>query len=189
MMEHSVNAANAPIPDISAANRAHDTRRILEQRAARLARPRRGIDEEERISIVEFCVRGEQYGIEPTYVREVYRFNTLTRVPGAPAFVVGIINVRGRVVSLIDLRVFFELPLQGLHDRSRALILASGDMEFGVLIDAIDRTRDVPVADMETSLPSLTGIRKRYLKGITSDRVVILDGGRLLSDNTLIAKD
>ena len=179
-MTHAKDHLETPV------STADDKQRILAARAARLARPRDSGEQGATLPVVQFTIGCEQYAIEPMYVREVFRFRDLTRVPGVPPFVLGIINVRGRVVSLLDLRVFFDLPRQGLHDRSRAVILFWNEMEIGILIDAIDRAREVPVSSIEPALPALTGIRARYLKGITADRVVILDGRKLLTDKTLV---
>lgn len=140
----------------------------------------------EGIEIVEFLLAHERYGIESRYVREVCSLTEITPVPCTPPFVLGIINLRGRIVSVIDIRKFFDLPEQGLTDLNRVILLGSGEMEFGILADAVSGVRNLLMSDLQDTLPTLTGIREEYLKGISKDREVILDGGRLLSDKRLI---
>lgn len=140
----------------------------------------------EAIEIVEFLLAHERYGIESIYVREVCSLTEITPVPCTPPFALGIINLRGRIVSVIDIRKFFDLPEQGLTDLNRVILLGSGEMEFGILADAVSGVRNLLMSDLQETLPTLTGIREEYLKGISKDREVILDGGRLLSDKRLI---
>src|SRR6266851_5213843 len=69
-----------------------------------------------RIEVVEFVVAYEKYAIESSYVREVYPLKELTRLPGTPAFILGVFNVRGQIVSVVDPKKFFGLPEKGLTD-------------------------------------------------------------------------
>lgn len=143
----------------------------------------------ESIEIVEFLLAHERYGIESRYVREVCSLTEITPVPCTPPFVLGIINLRGRIVSVIDIRKFFDLPEQGLTDLNRVILLGSGEMEFGILADAVSGVRNLMSSDLQATLPTLTGIREEYLKGISKGRQVILDGGRLLSDKGIIIEE
>jgi len=162
---------------------------ILDARARELARAPEGAPElEDAVQVVQFSVSHEEYAVGSAYVVEVFRLTHLTRVPCTPPFVTGIASVRGRIVSIIDLKVFFELPAKGLTDRSRLLILSSDNMEFGILIDGISAVRNISASELQPSLPTLTGIREKYLKGVTDDGVVVLDGVKLLSDTDLVVR-
>ena len=141
------------------------------------------------LDVVEFLLAHECYAIESRFVAEVFPFADITPLPCTPAFVVGIVNFRGRVLSVIDLKFFFQLPAKGLNDRNRAIVLRSGSMEFGVLVDAMRGTRWLPEDSLQDALPTLSGIREKYLKGITSDGVVVLDGGKLLADEALVVRE
>ena len=163
--------------------------RILRARAKNLATEVREDEYGESIEVVEFLLAHERYGFETRHVREVCRLNTLTTIPGTPPFVRGIINLRGEILSVIDIRKFFELPDKGLSDLNRVIILNSRTMEFGVLADSIEGVKSVAMSDIESSLPTLTDIREEYLRGVTKDRVVILDGEKLLSDRKIIVYD
>jgi purine-binding chemotaxis protein CheW len=163
---------------------------ILRARARALARePERKDALEEALDVVEFLLSYETYGIESSCVLEVYPLKDLTPLPCTPPFVLGIINVRGRILSVIDLKKFFDLPERGLTDLNKVIILHSDGMEFGILTDSILGVRRVPLSALQPSLPTLTGVREDYLKGVTQERVVILDAGKLLSDKSIIVHE
>jgi len=97
--------------------------------------------------------------------------------------------VRGQILSVLDIKKFFELPEKGLTDLNKVIILSADGMEFGILADAIAGARTVAVGELQTSLPTLTGIREEYLMGITKDLTVILDAKKLLSDKSIVVHE
>ena len=160
---------------------------LLRARAQELAKsPEKEITEEACLEVVEFQLAHEHYGIETCFIREIYPLKELTELPFVPSFVMGIINVRGQVLSIIDLKKFFDLPDQGLTDLNKVIIIRSENMEFGVLADAIIGVNTVPLADLQPPLPTLTGIRSTYLKGITNERLILLNTEHILSDQRII---
>ena len=160
---------------------------ILKARARVLAREadKEALDQD-YLEVVEFLLAYETYGIESAYVREIYPLTGITPLPGTPSFIRGIVNIRGQILSVIDLKKFFELPEKGLTDLNKIIIIRDDNMEFGVLADAILGIRKIPVREIEASLPTLTGIREQYLKGVTRERMVILDAVKILSDKKII---
>jgi purine-binding chemotaxis protein CheW len=141
------------------------------------------------LDILEFRLNYETYAIELRWVAETYPLKELTPLPCIPPFVAGIINVRGRILSVIDIRKFFDLPEKGLTDLNKVIIVHDGEMEFGILADEILGTRSIPLAEMQPPLPTLTGIREEYLKGLTRERTAILDVKRLLGDKNLVVNE
>lgn len=169
---------------------AEETKEILRARAKALAQePRQERRDEEPLEIVEFMLAYERYGIETLFIREVYPLKDLTLLPGVPPFVLGIINVRGEILSVLDLKKFFDLPDHGLTDLNKAIVLHAPAMEFAVLADAILGVKTVFFSDLQPALPTLTGIREEYLKGLTPDGAVILDAGKLLEDSRMLVRD
>jgi len=161
--------------------------RTLRTRAAALARePEKGPAPGENLEVVEFLLAEERYAIETRYVREVYPLKALTVLPGTPPFVLGIINVRGQILSVIDIKKFFDLPAKGLTDLNKAIILRADAMELGILADQILGVRSMARRDIQPPLPTLTGIRQEYLKGVGRDRLVVLEAARLLSDRQIV---
>lgn len=167
-----------------------ETRRVLKIRAQALGR-RSSFAEavKEQIEVVEFVLAQERYAVESRHVRDVYPLEQLTPVPCTPAFVLGIVNLRGEILSVIDIKKFFDLPDKGLTDLNKVIVLESGNMRFGILADAIIGVHAIPVDDIQVSLPTLTGIRREYLKGVTPGRTVILDAVALLTDPNILVDD
>jgi purine-binding chemotaxis protein CheW len=141
------------------------------------------------LDILEFLLTYETYAIEMCWVAETYPLKELTPLPCTPPFVAGIINVRGRFLSVLDIRKFFDLPEKGLTNLNKVIIVQNGEMEFGILADEIVGTRSIPLSELQPPLPTLTGIREEYLKGVTRERTAILDGARLLGDKNLIVHE
>jgi purine-binding chemotaxis protein CheW len=164
--------------------------RILNARAKALARqPKQEEAATERLEVVEFLLAHERYGIELSYIGEVYPLKDLTRIPCAPSFVLGVMNVRGKILSVIDMRKFFDLPAKGLSDLNKVIIVHDNAMEFGILADAVIGVRILSLAHLLPSLPTLTDIRADYLKGVTEDRLALLDGGKILGDRNIVVHE
>lgn len=159
---------------------------ILRQRARLLAEPPENEAEAASVEVVTLLLAYETYAIETAYVREVYPLKDLTPLPCTPSFVAGIVNVRGQVMSVIDLKKLFELPEKGLTDLNKVVIISDGDMEFGILADAILDVRNIPLHEIQPGLPTLTGVREDYLKGITAERLVVLDAAKLLHNKDIV---
>jgi len=166
-----------------------NTQRILKARAQALAREPVAKVTEAMLEVVEFSLATERYGIETGFVREVFPFKELTPVPCTPAFYTGIVNVRGRMIAVVDLKKFFDLPANGLHDLHKVIILHSAEMDLGILADDVAGVRSVPVSQLQASLPTLSGIGQEYLRGVTGDRLVVLDAARILGDPKIIVHD
>jgi purine-binding chemotaxis protein CheW len=162
-----------------------EVRRVLEARRRAAAKPPTSPDDTERLEVLVFSLAGEMYGVETCHVREVCRLKDLTPMPCTPPFVAGVMNLRGRILAILDLRVFFELPTAGLTELNRIIVLSGGNDELGLLADSVTGTHMVAAADLQVGLPTLVGIRERFLKGVTGRMLAVLDGGRLLADGEL----
>lgn len=166
-----------------------DAAAILGNRARLLAREPGEAQITDALEFVEFALAHEQYGVATSFVREIHALTNLTPLPCTPAFVRGVVNLHGEIISVIDIRNFFELPQQGLSDLNRVIVLQSQTMRFGILADAVSGMRRVSAAALQPSLPTLTGIRERYLKGVTPERVIILDAAELLGDQGIVVQE
>lgn len=164
--------------------------KIFKARAKSLAREaEKEVSFEEYIEAVEFLVADERCAIESAFVREVYPLRQLTRLPHTPPFVLGIINVRGQILSVVDIKAFFGLPEKGLSDFSKVIIVNTDEMELGILADTVISSINIPIRQLQESLPTVTGIRAEYLKGITKERLVLLDVAKILSDERIIVHE
>lgn len=167
-----------------------EKKKIFKARAKNLARKAdTQVIVEEYIEAVEFLVADERCAIELAFVREVYPLRQLTRLPHTPPFVLGIINVRGQILSVIDIKAFFGLPEKGLSDLSKVIIVTTVKMELGILADAVMSSINIPINQLQESLPTVTGIRADYLKGVTKERLVLLDIAKILLDEKIIVHD
>jgi purine-binding chemotaxis protein CheW len=127
-----------------------EKKKILRARAKALAQePKEEKVNKERIEVVEFLLAHENYGIESVYIREVHPLKELTPLPCTPPFVLGIINVRGQILSVIDLKTFFALPTQELTNLNKVIIVHNDKIEFGLLADAIVGVRWVLPQDIQ----------------------------------------
>lgn len=175
----AVEAASQPVQA--------DRARILKARAQALAQePAKQQHAEFTIDVVEFMLAYERYAIDTAFVREVHPLKDITALPGAPPFVAGIVNVRGRIVTAIDMKRLFDLPAKGLTDFNKLIILDDGQMEFGLLVDAVLAVQRLALTDIQAGLPTLTGVRANYLQGVTAQRVVILNAAKLLADPLIL---
>ncbi len=146
------------------------------------------VEEEDRqdwLEVLRFNLAGEDYAIACEHVAEVLPLSQYTPLPGTPAYVLGIVNVRGHIVSLLDLRVLFELPIGGLVDKNFVAVLRGPEMEFGLLIDRVQGIARIHRDALQGELANLSGVRAAYLLGVTAEQCTVLDGGRLLSDPAL----
>jgi purine-binding chemotaxis protein CheW len=163
---------------------------VLKARAAELARrPAQDADEGSRLDCLEFQLSGESYAMEMSYISETLPLSDFTPLFCTPPFVLGITNLRGRIISIIDLRRFFELPAVGLSDLNRVIVVSNGSMEFGVLADGIVGMISLPLRELQPPPATFTGIREEFLAGVTTDRLALLDIGKILSDKRVRVHD
>lgn len=140
----------------------------------------------EHLEFVEFILEKESYAIESRYIREVYPAKELTEIPCVPDFVKGIVNIRRKIVSVLDLKKIFNIAQNEPPTNQKILILHYGEMEFAILVDKIQGVRSINTEDLQSALPTMTGIRQDLLKGITRDRLIVLDGEKLLTSEQLV---
>jgi purine-binding chemotaxis protein CheW len=141
------------------------------------------------LEVVEFVLGSEHYGIESSHIREIHPLSEFTPLPCTPAFVLGLVNIRGQILSIIDIKKLFDLPEKGLTNLNKVIIMQSSHMELGVLADVILGVRCIAPEELRPALPTLTGIRAEYLKGITKDPLVVLDVDKILSDEKILVND
>lgn len=137
------------------------------------------------IEVLCFNLSDEVYAIETEHIASVLPLPQFTPLPNTPPFVLGIVNVRGHIVSVLDLRVFFELPISGLSDKNFLAILQGPEMEFGLLIDRVQGIARIKRDSLQSGLANLSGVRASYLLGVTTEQWTVLDGARLLADPSL----
>lgn len=137
---------------------------------------------------VTFKLENEIYGIDVMQVREVLRSTEISPVPGAPSYVLGIINLRGNVVAIVDTRSRFSLPPRESDDASRILILEAADHVVGFLVDSVSEVAELSNADIETAPDTGSGEASKFITGLCNRKdglLILVDANRLLSDEEL----
>ena len=167
-----------------------ETRDILKMRAVVMARePEEKKTDSPVVQLITFTLAGESYGIASRYVREVYPLKDFTSLPGVPPFILGIINVRGQIITVVDLKKLFNLLEVGLSEQNKVIIIHNEQMEFGILADVVHGIKQIEVETIRTVPSTLKGIGQEYLMGVTKDRLIVLSAGKLLMDKDIIVND
>lgn len=167
-----------------------EKRSIMKERARKLGRETEDKTTQRAFTeIIVFRLASETYGIETKFVREVFPLKDFTPLPGTPPFVLGIVNVRGQIFSILDIKKFFNLPVNGLGNLNKLIIIHNKRMEFGILADEIEGMQNIVLDELQPALPTHTGIREDYLLGITVDRLIVLDADKLLSDKKIVINE
>ncbi|MFB6363986.1 chemotaxis protein CheW [Paenibacillus elgii] len=144
----------------------------------------------EELKVIVFALGKEEYGVEVEKVRTIERMQPMTRVPKTPEFVKGVINLRGVVTPVIDLRGRFGFPETEYTDNSRIIIVAVGDIEVGLIVDSANDVIDVDSDHIEDPPEIVGGIKAKYLRGIAkigeSRLLVLLNLQEVLSKSEIV---
>jgi purine-binding chemotaxis protein CheW len=161
-------------------------RAVMDERARILARvPAAPPQAGDVLDVVTFALANERYGIEARYVREIVRLVDFTPVPGVPDFIIGLVNLRGEILVVVDLRRFLGVTAKGLTDLSRVIVLGSGHAEFGVLADEVHEVTTLRVDEAHEPPESVVGVGRAHLRGVTEHALILLNGAVLLNDARL----
>lgn len=154
---------------------------ILTERAQLLAKPSEsgGGTEVDR-QVITFELSGEHYAVEIRYVRKIVPFTKLAHVPGAPSFLLGVVNLHGEMLPVFDLREVLGIQRRTISDLVRILVLGDEHAEFGILADATDQVRGLSADEL---LEAPGGESEEWVMGLTRDALVVLDGASLLTNS------
>ncbi len=161
---------------------------ILRQRAQRLARPLPALaPQTPALSLLRFTLGSESYALESKYVLEVVSTKQLLPLPGVPSFVKGILSVQGQIWSIIDIRDFFAIAKDGPNHHSRAILVSTPYLRWGLLADAhleilYPKNLDPPPGVNEH-------IPRNFIKGTLEQTVVVLDIVNFSADPRLLVRE
>lgn len=136
--------------------------------------------------LVVFQLSEQTYGIDIASVYEIIRMETITRVPRTPDFVEGVINLRGRIIPVIDLCKRFGLAYSERTSSSRIIIVDVDGSTIGMIVDAVSEVLRVPVDSIEPPPPMVHGIDAAYLRGIAildKRLIILLNLEKMLHEN------
>lgn len=174
----------------AAATAAHEltperARAVTDERARLLARSPEPVVAGETLEVVTFALAAERYAIETRYVREVVRVLDFTPVPGAGDVVLGVTNLRGEILSIVDLRKILGVSHARLTDLTQIIVMGTEAAEFGTVADRVHEIIGMPTIDLLPPFEPATADQGEHVRGITRDALVVLDGAALLRDPRL----
>jgi purine-binding chemotaxis protein CheW len=120
---------------------------------------------EETLQLVVFRLAREWYGVEITKVKEVIKAGKITYLPSSPEHIAGIINLRGYVLSVTDLKTIFSLTHEEPTAKTRIIAIESGILETGFLVDEVVESIEVPVSKIELALLTIPAEGAKYIEG------------------------
>jgi purine-binding chemotaxis protein CheW len=131
---------------------------------------------EEALQLVIFRLNREWYGVEITKVKEVIKVAKITYLPSCPEYIAGIVNLRGYILSVTDLKPFLGLPHEEPTEKTRIIAIESGIFETGFLVDEVVESIEVPVSKIEPVLLTLPVERAKYLEGqcMVNDKLIAI---------------
>ena len=135
-----------------------------------------------------FHLAGEDYGIDIAFVTEIIGIQKITEVPDMPDFVKGVINLRGKVIPVMDVRLRFLLPERDYDERTCIVVVDINGTAVGLVVDKVNEVADIPEADVEPPPRSSKGASSRYLKGmgkVENEVRILLNVDRLLFDDEM----
>jgi purine-binding chemotaxis protein CheW len=135
------------------------------------------------IKHVSFALGDETYAVNAANVNEVLRHTEITPVPGSPAFILGIINLRGNVVTVIDARQVFDLPGREVSPQSRIIVVEVEDFIVGVLVDRVVAVVDLEEAAIETAPQTGQDTSARFIHGVYNEEdelLILVDFSRVV---------
>lgn len=165
-------------------------RTILKQRADLL---KIKVEKEEitgnQLEVLEFLLSSEKYFIDSNFITEVIPLKELTPLPCTPEFLLGIINVSGKILAVLNIKKFLNLHEQGITNLNRVILLRFQDIELGILADEIIGSSYIFMNRMQLNIPTIKGIQNQYISGITKDRKILLNIKKIITSETIIIND
>jgi purine-binding chemotaxis protein CheW len=130
----------------------------------------------ETIQVVSFKLGSEEYGVDIAQVQEINRMVAVTHVPRAPQFMEGVINLRGQLIPIIDLRARFGMPRAEHTKNTRIVVTEIGTKRVGMVVDSVSEVLRLDVGAIEPAPEMITGVDTEYIRGVgkIEDRLIIL---------------
>jgi purine-binding chemotaxis protein CheW len=130
----------------------------------------------EGIQVVSFQLGNEAYGVDISQVQEIIRLVAITRVPRAPGFIEGVINLRGQLVPVIDLRARLGMPAADRGKHTRIVVTESGSKRVGIIVDSVSEVASIPIEQVEQTPEMISGAGTEYITGVAKagERLIIL---------------
>lgn len=144
--------------------------------------PRTAAEEEELISdgsiiqLVSFVLEDVEYGVDILAVHEILRFPEITRLPNAPSFIKGVINLRGNVIPVVDVRKRFGFKPAQVTDLTRVIVIETNEKLVGLMVDNVHQVVRLSQANVDPPSELIEGVSEAYIRGIgrLKDRLIVI---------------
>jgi purine-binding chemotaxis protein CheW len=145
-------------------------------------------EDEQKDKYLTFHLGKENYGLEIRHVIEIIVMQEITIVPDMPDFIIGVINLRGQVISVMDIRARFKLETRDYDDRTCIIVVKINDLSVGLIVDTVNEVIDIPENQMDPPPKTHAGVGSSYIKGmgkVDNDVKILLDIEKILYDEEL----
>lgn len=150
--------------------------RILMERTLALAKPMEDVTPSgETIELLAVSLAGERFGVDITHALEAIPLRDLIPVPCTPVFVVGLMNYRGRILAVLDLRPLLGLQGEGIREEGKVVLVEAGGMTFGLYVDQVQGTLAVLAGKVAPPPKGFADLRSAVTRGLTEDLMTVLD--------------
>lgn len=143
--------------------------------------------------IIAFKLGEEEYGVDVSQIQEIVKMRDITRVPKAPYYIRGVMNLRGNVIPVIDLRKRFSLPFKETTDQSRIIVFDIKGVKFGIIVDAVSEVIRLPKENIEPPPPiAMGGIEASYIRGVgklQNKLIILLDLEKALNLEEFVSEE
>lgn len=142
-------------------------------------------EDTQKDKFLTFILGSEAYGIEIKYVTEIIGIQPITAVPELPEYIKGIINLRGKIIPVMDIRLRFKKPFREYDGRTCVVVIDIEDVCIGLIVDSVSEVLSIPDEDIVPP-PELSKVGNKYIKGIGKvgeDVKLLLDCNKILSDD------
>ncbi|HEY1977322.1 MAG TPA: chemotaxis protein CheW [Candidatus Baltobacteraceae bacterium] len=130
----------------------------------------------EVVQVVSFRLGGEEYGVDIAQVQEIIRMVEITHVPRAPRFMEGVINLRGQLIPIIDLRTRFGMSRINPTKSTRIVVTEIGNKRVGIVVDSVSEVLNIPIENVEDAPEMVAGVGTEYIQGVgkLGERLIIM---------------
>ncbi len=147
-----------------------------------------GLSKVSEIDVVEFKLNDEHYGIEAREALESFNLRSFTSLPGLPSIFVGVVNLRGNILPVLNLKKFLGLEENEINSRGEVIVLGGKDFEVGILTDEIVGIKEINLNSLTKDLTGFGENLTKFLKGIDREGLILLDVQKLVESPSLIIK-
>lgn len=168
----------------------NDKKITLKRRAAYLAKEVKShSDLIDGLEVLAFKIGMERYGIEVAFIKKVFSLKDMSILPGVSSYIIGIINVRGDVVPVIDFKKIFGLRKANNVTSQKVIVVATEESIYGLLADDVLGLENISEKDLQRDLPTLSGVRLEYLKGVTQHQLIIFDPLKIATHKAIVVNN